>query len=90
MGAPGGRGVSGWTFTNHACRECLGTVMRSGDSFICAICRATAEGSPAGICGCGAMVMGLTGPRLAGLRCVPNPAPGPHCPSHVLIALAAV
>jgi tRNA(Arg) A34 adenosine deaminase TadA len=80
--------MTGWTFTVHACRLCLGTILQSGGSFICSVCRATAEGTPNGICGCGATVFGPAGQRGAGFRCVANPHPTPGCPSHVLISAA--
>jgi hypothetical protein len=80
--------MSGWMFTEHACRACMGTIMQAGASFCCAICRATSEGSPAAICGCGVTVLGPTGERSAGFRCVANPKPTPANPSHVLISTA--
>jgi hypothetical protein len=79
--------MMGWTFTQHCCRACMGTVMQSESQFICAICRATAEGAPNAICGCGATVRGPVGLRPAGLRCIRNPHPSRANPSHVLIAL---
>jgi len=80
--------MTAWAFTTHACRNCMGTILQSGSAFTCAVCRAVAEGAPDSICGCGATVLGPTGPRPAGFRCAPNPRPSPANPSHVLIALA--
>ncbi len=77
-----------WSFTSHACRACLGTILSDGATFCCSICRASAVGGPEKICGCGAVVQGPTGTRSAGLRCMANPAPTPANPSHVLIGLA--
>jgi hypothetical protein len=81
--------TAGWFFTEHACRACLGSVLQRGSDFICSICRAEAKRAPDGICGCGIAVKGPASRRRAGFRCVPNPAPGPSNPSHVLISFGA-
>jgi hypothetical protein len=79
--------TGGWIFTQHACRICMGTVMQSGASYICTVCRAEAAGSPTPICGCGAEIISPGGfAKNAGFRCVANPTPTPACPSRVVIA----
>jgi hypothetical protein len=76
-----------WSFTQHACRACMGTILQSGSEFTCSMCRAMCKGVPHLICGCGAEIIGPVGRRPAGLRCVENPSPTPQNPSRVLIAV---
>jgi hypothetical protein len=80
---------AGWDFTEHCCRRCLGPILVRGDIYICAICRAEAEGSPEDLCGCGIRGAGLLGYRRGGFRCIANPAPSPANPAAVLIAFGS-
>lgn len=60
--APRRKRVStGWEFTDHACKHCMGRVMRrvNVDETVvvrCAECGASAVGEPASLCWCGVEV----------------------------------
>jgi len=74
---------AGFVFTGHACRSCLGRVLRCDETFRCSICEAESHGSPDAICGCGLRPTGIA--RQGGFRCAPNPARGPASPAAVVI-----
>ncbi len=44
---------NGWTFADHACRRCLGRIIRQGAAFRCHDCGAEGRDRPESICGCG-------------------------------------
>lgn len=74
----------GWLPTDHACSVCLGRIMVSVSdrmAFWCPCCGAESTGSPATICGCGAI--NDTGKQL--FRCAPNPMPTVTNPALVVI-----
>ncbi len=73
--------------TNHACRRCLGPILQSGQTFVCAICAASAIGSPTDICGCGIAPRKI-GKREGFFRCMTNPAPSPANPARIVIGFA--
>lgn len=72
-----------YELTEHACRYCLGRVVRSGDLFRCASCKAQTMGAAAGICGCGTPVPKWF--KSARMTCAPNPTPSPASPSEIVI-----
>ena len=78
----------GWTFTAHACRNCLGRVMQRGSTFVCTICGEEAHGSHAALCGCGIRIDGATG-RPAGFRCQVNPARSAANPALIVVGFGA-
>jgi hypothetical protein len=78
----------GYDFTDHACRACLGPILRSGQRFICAVCGAAAACSPVPICGCGLRPRKGVGERDGYFRCTPNPACSPSNPARIVIGFA--
>ena len=76
-----------WEFTLHACRACMGRILRHGAVFRCAICEVDAIGAPEGICGCGLRVKDARSD--GGFRCAPNPQRSPASPAAVIISFAA-
>lgn len=76
-----------WTLTPHVCRACFGrVVMRVTDDFKrvyrCSNCGIERDGqNEKTICCCG---IKLRHGRDVMMRCQPNPAPTPECPSEII------
>ena len=83
--------MTGLAFTEHACRHCLGAVLRDAGGFICSICRQRTDGRVDELCGCGTAVISAAGTlKRAGMRCVANPSPSPTNPAAFFIAFDGV
>lgn len=84
--------ASGWEFTDHCCRVCLGRIVRrqaeTGWLYRCADCGLMKPGRVEALCACGTR---LKGGRSAGLRCRLNPdGPTPENPAEVVIEYIGV
>lgn len=53
--------MTGLAFTEHACRHCLGVVLRDAGGFICSICRRRTGGRVDDLCGCGTSILSAAG-----------------------------
>jgi len=76
----------GWEFTDHACRNCMGRVMRRvnlDDTVVvrCAECGSSAVGEPASLCWCGVEVRN----HGAAFECFRNPNISLTTPQEVLV-----
>jgi hypothetical protein len=75
-----------WAMTDHACRHCLGRILRSGTTFRCSVCEVEGRGEAESICGCGIKVAGRSGTQAdMGFRCAPNPKRSPTSPAVTII-----
>ena len=73
--------------TEHCCRTCLGPILATDTTFVCAVCGVEAEDSPEPICGCGIRPRDI-GDRDGHFRCTLNPARSPAHPARIVIAFA--
>lgn len=80
-----------WSLTPHACRVCLGRVIkRTGVGgrriYRCTNCGTQLEAKVvSSLCCCG---MKLRSGRDAGVRCLENPSQTPECPNEIIAAPA--
>lgn len=77
---------TGWEFTDHACRNCMGRVMRrvNPDETVvvrCAECGASAVGEPNALCYCGVELRG----HGTVFECFRNPTLSITTPQEVLV-----
>lgn len=82
-----GEASATWRLTAHCCRVCFARILARPDAgetlYRCSNCGLEARSTrPETLCACG---ITLRGGRNAGLRCVPNPAPTPECPSLIVV-----
>ncbi len=80
------RTSTGWEFTDHACRHCMGRVMRrvnaDGTAVVrCAECGASAVGEHGSLCWCGVEVRG----HGSVFECFRNTAVSMSTPQEVLV-----
>jgi hypothetical protein len=75
--------MSAWAAADHICSSCCGRILRAERTNLhrCANCGRESQGSIQSLCCCGAT---LASGRDAGIRCVPNPNPGPMSPAAVV------
>ena len=77
-----------WSFTEHACRECLGPILQCDNVFTCAVCRVEAKASPTPICGCGIRPRQEIGRPQGHFRCMVNTAQTAANPARIVIGFA--
>jgi hypothetical protein len=85
-----------WSLADHACRFCLGRVLRHKNTFRCSDCGVSCQGGedgiPKEICGCGMKVDAIrqrTGTTDV-FRCGPNPHRSHNSPAEIVILFGAV
>lgn len=77
--------IAVWELTDHACRHCMGRLLRSvtpaGSTVCCAECGATVSGECDELCWCGVEVKGYG--RV--FECVRNPHMSMETPQQILV-----